>query len=161
MGDRVRSVRGLSHLGAAIGFASPVNGQNGSADDDRRRCSHSLSDRHWFDIRWCASLGVATGTVATLPVVRAEAGPCLRSTPPAAFARSHRHPCVTTWADGQSGRTLSGELAHHAMLRYSRSATGTCCASGGVCGERWRHRLLAEQVPPPCSNNGRWSVIRR
>ena len=28
---------------------------------------------------------------------------------PAASARSHRHPCVTTWADGQSGRTLSGE----------------------------------------------------
>ena len=27
----------------------------------------------------------------------------------AASARSHRHPCVTTWVDGQSGRTLSGE----------------------------------------------------
>ena len=42
---------------------------------------------NWFDIRWCASLGVATGIARILPVVRAEAAPCLQSTPGAVSAR--------------------------------------------------------------------------
>jgi hypothetical protein len=46
-----------------------------------------------------------------LPVVRAEAFPRRQTSgsPPLAQQLSHRHPCVTCIADGQSGRTRPGE----------------------------------------------------
>jgi len=57
---------------------------------------------NWFDIRWCASLGVATGIARILPVVRAEAAHAIR--PGTASARLaigtlHHHR-----VDGQGGR---------------------------------------------------------
>ena len=62
---------------------------------------------------------------------------------------SHWHPCITTRADGQSGRTSSGkDRCVHSLITLCcvilGLATGICCASGGA--------LWLEVEAPPLPN---------
>ena len=98
-----------------------------------------------------------------LPMVRAEAAPvpAIDARPPSLIC--HRHPCVTTWADGQSGRTLSGEdRCVHSLITLCCVILGQPQASaahqGVLCGEGWRHRLGCRTG---ASTLHRWFDIRR